>query len=73
MTPSVPKTTRAIVLANPPIGEVQADTFSLEKRPLAELKDGEVLLKMLAFGNEPAQRCWMDGNTDPVRPYTSTL
>jgi NADPH-dependent curcumin reductase CurA len=68
MTPSVPGTTRTIVLANPPTGEVQADTFELEQRPLTELKDGEVFLKMLAFGNEPAQRCWMDGDTDPVRP-----
>ncbi|RSH93539.1 hypothetical protein EHS25_007897 [Saitozyma podzolica] len=73
MTPSVPKTTRTIVLANPPIGEVQADTFKLEEWPLAELKDGEVLLKMLAFGNEPAQRCWMDGNTDPRRLYVEPV
>jgi NADPH-dependent curcumin reductase CurA len=65
---SLPKSTRVIVNANPPVGEIQDDTFAVEERELPELKYGEVLLKALALGNEPAQRTWLDGNTDPVSP-----
>jgi NADPH-dependent curcumin reductase CurA len=63
---STPKTTRVIVNANPPVGAIKPDTFAIEERPLPELNDGEVLVKTLAFGNEPAQRGWIDGAIDPV-------
>jgi NADPH-dependent curcumin reductase CurA len=66
MSPTIPQTTRVIVNANPPVGDIQPDTFKVEERPLPELENGQVLVKILALGNEPAQRNWIDGNTDPV-------
>lgn len=57
------------ILANPPAGPIQADTFALEKRPLRELNDGEVLLSMEYFSNDPAQRGWIQKDADAERTY----
>lgn len=66
---SHPTDQNAWILANPPSGEIQPDTFALEKRPLPELKDGELLVKMEYFSNDPAQRGWMQKGADPERAY----
>ena len=66
---SIPSETKTFFLANPPVGDIKPDTFSLETKPLPkadELKSGQVLIKVVAFSNEPAQRLWIDGQTDPV-------
>jgi hypothetical protein len=63
---SIPTETKVHILANPPVGPLKSDTFKLTTRPLPELKDGQVLVKMVAWSNDPAQRTWMDGDTDPV-------
>lgn len=73
---SIPKTTKVYILANPPAGEIQPDTFKLETRPLPaqdELKDGEMLVKTIAFSNDPAQRGWMDPTVDPKRLYVPPI
>lgn len=63
---SIPTETPVWILSNPPVGEIQSDTFKQTVRPIPELQDGQVLVKLDYFSNEPAQRTWMDGNTDPV-------
>lgn len=66
---SIPTSSRVWTLANPPIGAVKPDTFQTDTRPLPkedELKDGEVIIKILALSNDPAQRGWMDGQIDEV-------
>jgi hypothetical protein len=40
MPASIPKTTRVIINANPPVGELKPDTFKVEERPLPELQEG---------------------------------
>ncbi|KAL7418436.1 quinone oxidoreductase [Cryptotrichosporon argae] len=70
---STPTEQRAWILSNPPAGEIEADTFSLETRPLPELQDGEVLVAIEYFSNEPAQRTWMDATTDPRRLYAPPI
>jgi NADPH-dependent curcumin reductase CurA len=73
--PSIPSETKVYVLANPPTGAIKPDTFKLETRPLPkenELKEGELLLKTIAFSNDPAQRTWMTKDVDEVsQPYFS--
>lgn len=66
MPASIPKTTRVIINANPPVGDIKPDTFKVEERPLPELQEGQVLVKILALGNEPAQRNWLDTSIDEV-------
>ena len=61
---------KVIRLANPPNrGSVDESTFRVDKIDLPELKDGQVLVKVLALGNEPAQKTWMDTEIDPKRLY----
>jgi len=69
---SFPKTTQIYILNEPPIGEISSETFKLETRPLPsleELTDGQILIKVLALSNDPAQRGWMSGKSDPRRAY----
>lgn len=67
----LPTQQRAWILANPPTGPLEADTFSLETRPIPELKDGEVLVQVEYLSNDPAQRGWMQKNADPVSSTTT--
>ena len=59
ITMSVPKTTRAWVLSNPPTDMPDDSTFKLVEQDLNELKDGEVLVKTTYLSNDPAQRGWI--------------
>jgi NADPH-dependent curcumin reductase CurA len=70
---STPTSTRVWILAEPPIGEISSSTFRLETQDLPELKDGQVLVQPTHFSNDPAQRTWMDGNTDPKRLYAPPI
>lgn len=66
---SIPKEGKAYILQNPPVGAIKPDTFELVSKQIPEksdLKEGQVILKILALSNEPAQRIWMDGQIDPV-------
>lgn len=67
---SIPSTHRVFILAKRPTDRIKSDTFSLQTRPTpseASLKAGQVLVKNMAFSNDPAQRLWMDGSVDVVR------
>ncbi|OQO06215.1 hypothetical protein B0A48_08803 [Cryoendolithus antarcticus] len=44
-------------------------TFKLVDNETPELKDGQVLLKILYFSNDPAQRGWISKLRDPKRLY----
>lgn len=67
---SLPTQQNAWIIANPPSGPIQPDTFQLKKdQPLPELKDGELLVKIEYFSNDPAQRGWMQKDADPSRAY----
>ena len=69
---SIPKTTQVYILAEPPVAEITASTFRLETRPLPsaeQLKPGEILLKAIAYSNDPAQRGWIEATQDPKRLY----
>lgn len=64
-----------IVLETPPVKEVnlqynQPDsTFKLVDSKLAQLKDGDVHVKILYFSNDPTQRNWIGANQDASRTY----
>lgn len=65
---------KVIVLANPPNrGNIDSDTFKVETRELPDLNEAEVLVKILALGNEPAQKTWMDEEIDPKRLYAPPI
>jgi NADPH-dependent curcumin reductase CurA len=71
---SIPKETKVWVLNKQPTAEIASDTFCLETRPLVseeELGDEEIIVKVIALSNDPAQRGWMDGGIDPVRLFLS--
>lgn len=67
-----PKTTKIFIVNNLPVTSIEPSSFRLETQPLpsaSELKDGETLVKAIAFSNDPAQRAWIDANQDPHRLY----
>lgn len=67
-------TSNAIILANPPVTTIQPDTFKLESgRELAALADGEILIRMEYFSNDPAQRGWIQANSDAARAYVKPV
>jgi NADPH-dependent curcumin reductase CurA len=66
---TLPTQQKVWILANPPAGAFEADTFSLETRPLPELQAGELLVQIQYFSNDPAQRGWMQKDVDPKRLY----
>jgi NADPH-dependent curcumin reductase CurA len=70
---STPTTSRVWTLAEPPTGPITSSTFSLEIQDLPELKDGQVLVQPTHLSNDPAQRTWMDGDTDPRRLYAPPI
>ena len=47
---------KSIVLASRPIGEPIADNFRLETTSLPEVKDGQVLIKVLYLSLDPYMR-----------------
>ncbi|GAA5906133.1 hypothetical protein JCM5296_000105 [Sporobolomyces johnsonii] len=68
---SVPTVTKTWILSSKPSGAIQSDTFKLEEKPIPELKDGEVLLKTIAFSNDPAQRTWIQKGATKERAYAA--
>ncbi|TXT04793.1 hypothetical protein VHUM_04061 [Vanrija humicola] len=67
------QSTKAIVLDHRVDGDVSTRHFRLETKPIPTIKDGEVLVKIVAFSHEPAQRQWIDANTDERRLYTTLI
>ena len=66
---SVPQTQKVWILNERPTDAITEKTFKVEEKPVPQekdLKDGDVLVKVLALSNDPAQRTWMDGSYNPV-------
>lgn len=70
---SAPKSGKKWVLANKPTDDVilsgDDSTFKLEDSEISELKENQILVKLLYLSNDPAQRGWIDPNIDPERLY----
>jgi NADPH-dependent curcumin reductase CurA len=61
--------TRQWLIADRPIGRaVQNSDFSLVEREIAPPGEGEILLKTLLLGFDPAQKGWMENIADYVAP-----
>lgn len=73
---SIPKTQKVWILNERPTSAIKENTFKLEEKPVTtedELKDGEMLLKVIALSNDPAQRTWMDDDYKPERMYAPPI
>ncbi|WRT66026.1 uncharacterized protein IL334_002977 [Kwoniella shivajii] len=73
---SLPQTHQVWLLKTRPSDKSIPNEFDLTTRrtPIVEdLKDGQVLIKNTSFGNDPAQRLWMDGSIDPKRLYIEPI
>lgn len=57
-----------IKLASRPVGMVKESNFHLEKSPVAELQDGEVLVKNIYISLDPAMRGWMNDTKSYIPP-----
>ncbi|GAA6052650.1 hypothetical protein JCM3770_003911 [Rhodotorula araucariae] len=66
---AVPSTTKTWILNEKPGEKVTDQTFKLETKPLRELNDGEILVKVLYFSNDPAQRTWISKYVVKDRAY----
>jgi len=65
----IPKSCKAWILAEKPGERVTDKTFRLEERPVREPSDGEVLIKVGYFSNDPAQRTWISNSVVKERAY----
>lgn len=54
------------------LGE-EDSTFKLTKKPLPELKQGQVLVKTLILSNDPAQRAWIQRGLKADRMYVDPV
>ncbi|GAA5969316.1 hypothetical protein JCM11641_007548 [Rhodosporidiobolus odoratus] len=61
--------TKAWIINEKPSDEVTSNTFKLVSQPLRELNDGEILVKVNYFSNDPAQRTWIDTSVVKDRAY----
>ncbi|KAF2427810.1 NAD(P)-binding protein [Tothia fuscella] len=72
-----PTNSRHWVLSNKPTGLPILDgpdaTFQLETKSLPPVEDDQVLLKVLYWSNDPAQRLWIDPNISPDRLYVDPV
>ena len=60
---------KSIVLAGRPIGEPIADNFRLETTPIPEVKDGQVLIKVLYLSLDP----YMRGRMSAAKSYAEPV
>lgn len=76
---SLPTEVTRIVVKNGPLGELELDykspnaTFEVVTDALPELKDGEVLSKLLYLSNDPTQRNWIAKDYDPKSGYVTPV
>ncbi|KAL8276669.1 hypothetical protein RQP46_010937 [Phenoliferia psychrophenolica] len=67
---SLPTSTRVWLLSDPPQHEVTASTFSLSTQPIpSPLPPSSILVQVLYFSNDPAQRGWIQKDADAARLY----
>jgi NADPH-dependent curcumin reductase CurA len=69
----MPISSKDIILSNPPTGDITPDTFKVETHDLTPLQDGQVLIKIVALGNLPAQHTWMDTDIPEDRIYVPLI
>ncbi|WWC90256.1 uncharacterized protein L201_005189 [Kwoniella dendrophila CBS 6074] len=73
---SLPESHKVWLLKTRPSDKSTPNEFELTTRPtptIDDLKEGQVLVKNTSFGNDPAQRLWMDGSIDPNRLYIAPI
>ncbi|WVW80514.1 hypothetical protein I302_102498 [Kwoniella bestiolae CBS 10118] len=73
---SLPKEHKVWLLKTRPSDSSTPNEFELITRPtptIDDLQKGQVLIKNTSFGNDPAQRVWMDGSIDPRRLYVPPI
>ncbi|KPV78293.1 uncharacterized protein RHOBADRAFT_64369 [Rhodotorula graminis WP1] len=66
---NIPKTCKAWILKEKPGEQVTDKTFALEEREVREPADGEILVKIAYFSNDPAQRTWISNKVVKERAY----
>jgi len=74
----LPKSSRTFVLQNPPLDAINVSstkdgTFSLANEDIGELKEGEALLETIYLSNDPAQRRWIQANTNSDNHYAAAV
>ena len=74
---ALPSQSKSFVLKNPPtdlpVLEGSDATWSFETKPLADLKDDQVLIQTVYISNDPAQRGWITKGLDPERLYVPPI
>lgn len=68
-TMSTPTSTKTWVINEKPTDAVTDQTFKLVEKPLRQLGDNEVLLRVRWLSNDPAQRTWIDASAVKDRAY----
>lgn len=74
-----PSESNCFILKNAPVSVVNLDvsdsnaTFQLTKKPLRELKSGELLVKTLYLSNDPTQRAWIQKGIRADRMYVDPV
>lgn len=58
---------KQVFLAQRPIGMIRETDFSIVENPVAELTEGEVLVKVAYISLDPAMRGWMNAGTTYIR------
>lgn len=75
--PGLPTKTRSWILTNKPKGlaTISGDepTFTLQTRDLPALKDDQILVKVLYYSNDPAQRGWISPDVPKDRLYVQPV
>ncbi|BAP44382.1 oxidoreductase, zinc-binding protein [Pseudomonas sp. StFLB209] len=61
-------TNRRFVLAKRPVGPVTRDDFHFEQAPLAELEEGQILVRNHYLSLDPAMRGWMNEGKSYIEP-----
>lgn len=70
-----PTTSKTLILQNPPTTDTDLSlggansTFKLESQSIPELNEGQYLVKTIYLSNDPAQRGWMQKDSDASRSY----
>lgn len=64
----MPKTKQWLLNGHPRARGIHSDDFKLVERELEAVADGQILLKTLYLGFDPAQKGWMENIADYVAP-----
>ncbi len=59
---------KQLLFVKRPVGEAQADTWSLESNPIPKIGEGEILVKQHYVSLDPAMRGWMNNMKSYIAP-----